>query len=579
MMPGLGSPGAGSCKNCIELDRRAEVPYVSRVVGRDSRGNACAPKEQPPRKLSGKRTATLQKSGKWHDGVPADGIILSGNTTDGAFEFGFQELKETPTVNVHSVVRQPTAPDSDLSQSSLSHSPDNTPAGLCDLFKIGIGPSSSHTIGPMKAAGFFLRNLAQQVDRTHRVVATAYGSLAWTGKGHATDKALILGLAGERPEEIDPDAVEQKLRDILDSGELRLPGSRVIHFDPQSDVVFDTHGSFERHPNAMTFEAFDASGRRLLRELWFSVGGGFVEQDGAANPTGESRSVPYLYKNASTLLALGRSSGLSIAAMVLANEATQRSESDTAAAIDKIASVMLACIDRGLSQEGPLPGGLKVKRRAKGLYQKAEATRVAGDRAGSHAMNYVSAFAIAVNEENACGGRVVTAPTNGAAGVVPAVLRYYRDFCSGSNRQGVHDYFLAATAIGGIIRRNASISGAEMGCQGEVGSAAAMAAAGLTAALGGSNTQIENAAEIALEHHLGMTCDPIGGLVQIPCIERNAFGAIKAINAASLALDGDGTHRVSLDQAIETMRQTGRDMHWKYRETSRGGLALNVPEC
>jgi L-serine dehydratase len=265
--------------------------------------------------------------------------------------------------------------------------------------------------------------------------------------------------------------------------------------------------------------------------------------------------------------------------MVLANEATKRSESATAAAIDRISSVMLACIDRGLSQEGPLPGGLKIKRRAKGLFEKAEATRAAGDRAGSHALNYVSAFAIAVNEENACGGRVVTAPTNGAAGVMPAVLRYYRDFCRGFNRQGVHDYFLAATAIGGIIRRNASISGAEMGCQGEVGSAAAMSAAGLAAALGGSNAQIENAAEIALEHHLGMTCDPIGGLVQIPCIERNAFGAVKAINAASLALHGDGTHRVSLDQAVETMRQTGRDMHSKYRETSRGGLAVNVPEC
>jgi L-serine dehydratase len=264
---------------------------------------------------------------------------------------------------------------------------------------------------------------------------------------------------------------------------------------------------------------------------------------------------------------------------VLANETGRDSEQRTFAAIDEIADVMFACIDRGLSQEGPLPGPLKVKRRAKNLYERAQATRTAEECAGSDMLSHVSAFAMAVNEENACGGRVVTAPTNGAAGVVPAVLRYYRDFCRGSDRRGVRSYFLAATAIGGIIRRNASISGAEMGCQGEVGSAAAMAAAGLACALGGNNEQIENAAEIALEHHLGMTCDPIGGLVQIPCIERNAFGAVKAINAASLALHGDGTHRVSLDQAIETMRQTGRDMHSKYRETSRGGLAVNVPEC
>jgi L-serine dehydratase len=477
-------------------------------------------------------------------------------------------------MNTNSVVRRSTAP-----QNGLLHCPDNAPAGLCDLFKVGIGPSSSHTIGPMKAAGHFLHNLGQQVAQTHRLVATAYGSLAWTGTGHATDKALILGLAGERPEEIDPDGVEQKLCDILASRELTLPGARVIHFDPKNDIVFNTSRSFERHPNAMIFEALDADGKRLLHELWFSVGGGFVEQEGAPNHTAEGKSVLYPYENASTLLALGRSSGLSIAAMVLANEATKRSESATASAIDKISSVMLACIDRGLSQEGPLPGALKIKRRAKGLFEKAEATRAAGDRAGSHALNYVSAFAIAVNEENACGGRIVTAPTNGAAGVMPAVLRYYRDFCRGFSQQGVHDYLLAATAIGGIIRRNASISGAEMGCQGEVGSAAAMSAAGLAAALGGSNAQIENAAEIALEHHLGMTCDPIGGLVQIPCIERNAFGAVKAINAASLALHGDGTHRVSLDQAVETMRQTGRDMHSKYRETSRGGLAVNVPEC
>ena len=453
------------------------------------------------------------------------------------------------------------------------------PVALADLFKIGIGPSSSHTVGPMKAAGLFLHHLEGRWDHVDRVIATVYGSLAWTGKGHATDKALMLGLAGETADAIDPDLVEHKLRAVHAGRKLTLPDGRAIRFDPKTDIVFDTVQSFQRHPNAMTFEAFDAAGRSVLHELWFSIGGGFVEKDDAGRHGTDQAAVRFPFENAQTLLALGRSSGLSIAALVLANETTQRSESDILDTIDRIASVMHACIDRGLSREGPLPGGLKIKRRAKGLYEKAEAARRGSNRAGLDAMNYVSAFAIAVNEENACGGRVVTAPTNGAAGVVPAVLRFYRDFCTPSDRQGVANFFLAATAIGGIIKRNASISGAEMGCQGEVGSAAAMAAAGLAAALAGSNEQIENAAEIALEHHLGMTCDPIGGLVQIPCIERNAFGAIKAINAASMALHGDGTHRVSLDQAVETLRQTGTDMQSKYRETSRGGLAVNVPEC
>jgi L-serine dehydratase len=468
---------------------------------------------------------------------------------------------------------------SDAAKSARANADRAPPVALCDLFKIGIGPSSSHTVGPMKAAGLFLRQLADHSANVHRLVATVYGSLAWTGKGHATDKALILGLAGETADTIDPDAVEQKLLAILEARRLRLPDGKSIAFDPATDIVFDTVQSFPRHPNAMTFEGFDAVGRSLLRELWYSVGGGFVEQDQAGAAASAQPAVEFPYVDAETLLALGRSSGRSIAAMVLANETIQRSETDLLAAIDRIASAMQACIDRGLAREGPLPGGLKIKRRAKGLYAKAEAARLRSNRAGLDAMNYVSAFAIAVNEENACGGRVVTAPTNGAAGVVPAVLRYYRDFCTPAHRQGVANFFLAATAIGGIIKCNASISGAEMGCQGEVGSAAAMAAAGLAAALGGSNEQVENAAEIALEHHLGMTCDPIGGLVQIPCIERNAFGAVKAINAASMALHGDGTHRVSLDQAIETLRQTGTDMQSKYRETSRGGLAVNVPEC
>jgi len=462
------------------------------------------------------------------------------------------------------------------SEPAASHR--DPPVALGELFKIGIGPSSSHTVGPMKAAGLFLQHLAGRLAEVQRLVATVYGSLAWTGKGHATDKALMLGLSGETADAIDPDQVEQKMSAIISSRSLTLPDGRSIRFDPATDIVFDTVQNFARHPNAMTFEAFDAAGRSVLRELWFSIGGGFVEQEDAGAAGSSQPPARFHFDNAQELLALGRANKLSIAAMVLANETAQRSESDTLAAIDRIASVMHACIDRGLSREGPLPGGLKIKRRARGLYQKAEAARRASNRSGLDGMNYVSAFAIAVNE-NACGGRVVTAPTNGAAGVVPAVLRYYRDFCTPYDQQGVANYFLAATAIGGIIKRNASISGAEMGCQGEVGSAAAMAAAGLAAALGGSNEQVENAAEIALEHHLGMTCDPIGGLVQIPCIERNAFGAVKAINAASMALHGDGTHRVSLDQAIETLRQTGTDMQSKYRETSRGGLAVNVPEC
>jgi L-serine dehydratase len=456
---------------------------------------------------------------------------------------------------------------------------EDPPVVLADLFKIGIGPSSSHTVGPMRAAGFFLRSLMPHGANLARVVTTVHGSLAWTGRGHATDKALMLGLAGERADEVDPDRVDQIVQSILERGRIRLGSGQLVGFCAATDIVFDTHKVFERHPNAIVFEAFDAAGDSLHRELWFSIGGGFVEPQVASATVLAPVSTPYPYRNGESLLSLGQSSGRSIADMVLANEAASQEPSSILALIDRIAEIMLACIERGLSREGPLPGNLKIRRRARGLYEKAIAARQRSDRSGLDAMNFVSAFAIAVNEENACGGRVVTAPTNGAAGVVPAVLRYYTEFCAAADRLGVQRYFLAATAIGGIIKRNASISGAEMGCQGEVGSAAAMAAAGLTAALGGSNEQIENAAEIALEHHLGMTCDPIGGLVQIPCIERNAFGAIKAINAASLALHGDGTHRVSLDQAIETMRQTGSDMQSKYRETARGGLAVNVPEC
>ncbi len=453
------------------------------------------------------------------------------------------------------------------------------PVAFADLFKIGIGPSSSHTIGPMRAAVTFVNSLAVRLTDVTRLTATAFGSLAWTGKGHATDKAMILGLSGIAPDSLDPDHAETILAGIRERQRLPLPGGRQIAFSPTSDVVFDCVKTFDRHPNAMRFQAFDAAGEVIAEEVWFSVGGGFVVREGEEGDPVARQPVPYPYRTSVEMLAMADAAGLTIADLALANEAVQRPRDAVTADIDKIAAAMFACIDRGLREEGELSGGLKVRRRAKRIYERIEEKRIANNRPSHAAMDYVSCFAIAVNEENAAGGRVVTAPTNGAAGVVPAVLRYYRDFCPGADAQGIRIFFLAATAVGGLIKRNASISGAEVGCQGEVGSAAAMAAAGLAAALGGTNAQVENAAEIAIEHHLGMTCDPVGGLVQIPCIERNAFGAIKAINAASLALHGDGEHIVSLDTVIETMRQTGLDMQSKYKETSLGGLAVNVTAC
>jgi L-serine dehydratase len=448
--------------------------------------------------------------------------------------------------------------------------------GLLDLFKVGIGPSSSHTMGPMSAAARFRDELAA-VNGVARVRATLFGSLAWTGKGHATDRAIALGLAGDTPDTIDPDRVESCLAAITAARAITLD-KRDIAFDPAVDILFDRTTPALVHPNTIGFAALDAGGAVLHAATFFSIGGGFVLREGETSIP-EDTAVPYAPASTDELLALCADQELSIAAMVLANEDAIRPRAETLAALDRIAATMFACIDRGLAADGILPGALKVRRRAGGLWRAIAADR--GRNAGPPhlALDCVSAFAIAVNEENACGGRVVTAPTNGAAGVVPAVLRYYRDYCPGASAQGIHGFLLTATAIGGLIKSRASISGAEVGCQGEVGSAAAMAAAGLAAALGGSPAQIENAAEIAIEHHLGMTCDPIGGLVQIPCIERNAFGAIKAITAASLALHGDGLHRVSLDQVIETMRQTGLDMQSKYKETSRGGLAVNVPEC
>jgi L-serine dehydratase len=453
------------------------------------------------------------------------------------------------------------------------------PVRLTDLFKIGIGPSSSHTIGPMKAAAAFVHGLGAATAGVARLTATAYGSLAWTGKGHATDKAMVLGLAGLTPDSLDPDEAERIVARIIADHRIGLPDGRSIGFDPGRDVVLDCVETYDRHPNAMRFSAYTAEGALLSSQVWFSVGGGFVVRDGDDGVDDDDRPVPYTYATADELLEVAAAAGLSIAELTLANETARVGRETVLADIDRIAAAMFACIDRGLLQEGELAGGLKVRRRAKKLLQRIEEKKLSNTLAPHNAMDYVSVFAIAVNEENAAGGRVVTAPTNGAAGVVPAVLRYYRDFCPGASADGIRTFFLAATAIGGLIKKNASISGAEVGCQGEVGSAAAMAAAGLCAALGGTNDEVENAAEIAIEHHLGMTCDPVGGLVQIPCIERNAFGAIKAINAASLALHGEGEHIVTLDAVIETMRQTGLDMQSKYKETSLGGLAVNVTAC
>lgn len=450
-----------------------------------------------------------------------------------------------------------------------------------ELFKIGIGPSSSHTTGPMKAAGCFRKTVAKH-SRSASVAyvrVTLFGSLAWTGKGHACEKALVLGLSGCLPETVDPDDADRQFIKVTANRLLELAG-RSVPFDVERDIVFDLKRMLPGHSNAMHFEAFDQNGKVLAEETWYSIGGGFIVRDGEdAATAGISNALPYSYRSGAELLLLGERNTMRIVDLVLANEATVRPAAEVLDGIDRIAAVMFECIERGMRATGELPGALKVQRRANALFESLVKACKKNVRAPHEALEYVNVYAIAVNEENAAGGRVVTAPTNGAAGVIPAVLKYYRDHCPDSSQAGIRSFFLAATAVGSLCKMNASISGAEVGCQGEVGVACSMAAAGLTAALGGDNMQVENAAEIGIEHHLGMTCDPIGGLVQIPCIERNAFGAVKAINAASLALRSDGSHRVTLDQVIETMRQTGADMQSKYKETSRGGLAVNVPEC
>ncbi len=464
-----------------------------------------------------------------------------------------------------------------------------------DIFKIGVGPSSSHTMGPMTAAAQFLETLRGGQDRIPgsgppaHIVCRLHGSLAFTGKGHATDRAVALGLLGQTPQSLDPDEADGLLAELAAEKRIAPAGLPAMAFDPDADIVFDYGPPLPRHANGMVLEAFDAAGHLVLTETYYSTGGGFIltEKEMAAQETGPAAlsaakveaGHPYPFGSAAEMLAMGATSGRSIAEMKRANELTAVSAHALREGLDRVWDVMDSCIERGLRSEGELPGGLHVRRRAKAIRAQLEAERGLNIAQPHVANDWLSVYAMAVNEENAAGGRVVTAPTNGAAGVVPAVGRYYLDHCVGAQPGKLHDYLLTAAAIGGLIKHNASISGAECGCQAEVGSAAAMAAAGLCAVLGGTNEQVENAAEIALEHHLGMTCDPAKGLVQVPCIERNGLGAIKAVSAASLALRGDGSHFMPLDNCIEAMRQTGRDMDEKYKETSQGGLAVNLPEC
>ncbi len=452
--------------------------------------------------------------------------------------------------------------------------------GLFDLFRIGIGPSSSHTVGPMLAASRFIAEMPREPPATALLVEL-FGSLALTGKGHGTDTAVVLGLLGERPDAVDPDAVPRLVAAVAAAKMLVLADGRRIAFDPARDIVFRRGASLPRHPNALRLTARGPGRDEGLEfaRTYYSVGGGFIVTGDEEDRPAQAAPVPHPYTTSAELLALAARAGLTIAELQRANERAFRSDAEISAGITRIWAAMRACVARGLQQEGELPGGLRVRRRAPGLHARLAANAGRNEQDVLQGMDWVNLYALAVNEENAAGGRVVTAPTNGAAGIVPAVLHYYERFVAGATPAGIETFFLAATAIGSLIKRNASISGAEVGCQGEVGSASAMAAAGLAAALGGSNAQIENAAEIALEHNLGLTCDPIAGLVQIPCIERNALASVKAINAARLALHGDGTHFVSLDQVIRTMRDTGRDMLSKYKETSEGGLAVNAIEC
>ena len=447
---------------------------------------------------------------------------------------------------------------------------------IFDIFKIGIGPSSSHTVGPMKAARAFVAGIEAVASQVEEVEVTLHGSLAYTGKGHGTDSAVVLGLLGLEPETIDPDAVEGILRRVHDEKRLNITAVGEIEFEPDRHLRFEYGDELPRHTNGMRFVAKSGSGEVLADEKYYSLGGGFIARNDEPEPTNQEGDPPFLFDSGNSLLQVASENGLSIAELVHMNERHWRDAEDIEKRLSGIWLAMRACIQRGLTSDGVLPGKMAVLRRAAKLHRRL-AER--GEPSAIDAMEWVNAYAIAVNEENAVGGRVVTSPTNGAAGIIPAVLMYYERFVPDASEQGVRTFLLTAGAIGILYKVNASISGAEMGCQGEVGVACSMAAAGLAAAFGGSNDHIEEAAEIGMEHNLGLTCDPIGGLVQVPCIERNAMGAVKAINAARLAMHGDGTHVVSLDQVIETMRQTGLDMSSRYKETSQGGLAVNVPEC
>lgn len=454
---------------------------------------------------------------------------------------------------------------------------------IFDLFSIGIGPSSSHTVGPMKAANHFVNRLKAEgrLSEVARIQATLFGSLAFTGKGHGTDKAVLLGLEGSAPDTINPDTISPQFEAILHRKSIELNGEHAISFDYLNDLIFNYKDVLPFHTNGMQFSAFDKSAKLIASNIYYSIGGGFIltEEEALHPKNTNTADVPYPFTSAKELLNQCEQHELTMSELMLKNECALRDKEDVLKRIKLIANTMRACIDKGCDTTGILPGGLDIKRRAPTLYQKLLSKGKPNSHEQTDSMSWLNLYAIAVNEENAAGGRVVTAPTNGAAGIIPAVLHYYLTFYPEAKPEDVFTFMLTAGAIAILYKKNASISGAEVGCQGEVGVACSMAAGALTAVLGGSLYQIENAAEIAMEHHLGLTCDPINGLVQIPCIERNAMGAVKAVNASRLALLGDGQHHVSLDKVIATMRQTGKDMMTIYKETSLGGLAANLPEC
>ncbi|HZF08409.1 MAG TPA: L-serine ammonia-lyase [Thermoanaerobaculia bacterium] len=453
-----------------------------------------------------------------------------------------------------------------------------------DLFTIGIGPSSSHTVGPMRAARRFAERLEDdgRLGRTARVQVELFGSLAATGRGHGTDRAVLLGLEGATPEGVDPDRMGPRVEAIRAEKRLRLLGRHPVAFEEGGDLVFNKKDLLPLHSNGMRFTALDRAGQVLEQRVYYSVGGGFVVNEGASGEdrvVADETNVAYPFNSGEDLLRISEETGLALWELMLENERSWRTDEEIREGLLRIWAAMQACVERGVHQTGVLPGGLKVPRRAPALYEELRQRTAEGTADPLTVLDWVNLYALAVNEENAGGGRVVTAPTNGAAGIVPAVLHYYRHHTPEADDEGVIRFLLTAAAIGILYKENASISGAEVGCQGEVGVACSMSAGGLVAALGGTTPQIENAAEIGMEHNLGLTCDPVGGLVQIPCIERNAMGSVKAINAARIAMSGDGSHKVSLDRVIKTMRETGADMKTKYKETSRGGLAINVIEC